>query len=44
MTGIELIECSEISESDHRRYLTDLDLVDYFSEELVEGDLRQKDV
>ena len=40
--GIELTECSEIVESDHRGYLTDVDFAEYFAEELVEGDLRKK--
>ena len=40
LTGIELIECTEIVESDHRRFLTDVEISDYFAEEFVEGDLR----
>ena len=40
--SIQFTECSEISESNHRGYLTDVELEDYFTEELVEGDLRQK--
>ena len=39
VTWIELIECSEIVESDHRGCLTDVDFSDYFSEEFVEGAL-----
>ena len=31
--GIELIECNEIVDSDHRGYLTDLNLETYFKEE-----------
>ena len=32
MTGTEMIECSEIIESDHRDYLTDVDFSDYYAE------------
>ena len=42
VTRIELMDCSEIAESDHREYLAGVDFADYFAEEFVEGDLRQK--
>ena len=35
MTGIKLIDCSEIFESDNRGYLNNVNFVDYFAEELV---------
>ena len=44
IAGIELSDCSEIVELDHRGHSTDVDLADYFAEELVEGDIRQKRV
>ena len=40
VTGCELIECSEIIESDHRGHLIDIDFADHFAEEFVEGDER----
>ena len=39
---IELMDCNKISVSDHLGFLIDVDLVVHFSEELVEGNLRQK--
>ena len=40
MKGCELIECSEIVESDDRGCLTDVDFAEYFAEEFVEDDDR----
>ena len=36
------MESDETLESDHRGYLIDIDMVDYFSEELVERYVRKK--
>ena len=38
VTGCELIKRSEIVESDHRGCLIDIDFVECFAEEFVEGD------
>ena len=35
-SGIELIECDEIVESDHRDFLIDASIADYFAKELFE--------
>ena len=40
VTGIEIIECSEIIESDNPGCLTDVDFSKCFAEEFVEGDRR----
>ena len=39
VTECELIECSEIVESDHKWCLTGIDFVEYFGEEFVERDV-----
>ena len=38
----ELMECNGIVDSNHRIYFIDADMEDYFSEELVERDVRKK--
>ena len=40
--GCKLIECSEIVQSDHRKFLIDICFAEYFVEEFVEGDKRQE--
>ena len=40
--GCELIECSEIVESDHRGCLTNVDFAEYFAEEFVEEEKRME--
>ena len=40
--GIGLIERNEISESDNRGFLIDIDMANYFSKELVEGNVKVK--
>ena len=40
--GIELIECNETLELDHRGCLIDGDMWNYFSEELLESDVKLK--
>ena len=40
ITWIEIIECSEIIESDDRECLTNVGFSDYFAEEFVESDIR----
>ena len=41
---IELIEFYEIVELDYRGHLIEIDIEDYFAEELVEGDNRMKKI
>ena len=36
------MECNEVVKVDHRGYFIDVDMADYFSEELIEGDVRMK--
>ena len=42
VTWIELVESHEALESNHRGYLIDTGMSDYFAGELVEGDARAK--
>ena len=41
VTGIELVECSELVESDHRECLTTADFSECFAEEFVDRDKRK---